>query len=444
METSLVSLAGLCLVLTAADYLSQHPRASAVKLAAALAAFAAVRPEAPLLVAATVGAAFAVGAAASALRITSPEEWGRIRSRGVTLAILAAAVCAALFAFRRFYFGDFWPQPVAAKFSGVSWRSIVIGLHYVKGHAWNLSPATALVSIALATSLVATLAGQVRARSLNPYVLLSALFACGSLAFVVTASGDWMPGGRFLAHFLPVAIAFVPFAVQATTSRRWALPLTAVVLMALEGAAMVAFARSASTSLPLWARLAASSRETSAAFSWFEWHSRINVRDMTLIAALDDVIARAGGSDRQPVVVMSGQMGMVSYHIAMRHFGRVRFIDRHGLVERSLTDCVATRSLPRDTGGLVISVGDYLNSVDELRQGCHLPEPDVVFDIGRWSSSRVAAGDYDAVYEQSGTISAAGTRLAGGQVLADAFIAVKRGRFASRPRSGDERPDVSR
>jgi hypothetical protein len=444
METSLVSLAGLCLVLTAADYLSQHPRASAMKVAAALAAFAAVRPEAPLLMAATAGAAFAVGAAASALRITSPEEWRCIRSRGVTLAILAAAVCAVLFAFRRFYFGDFWPQPVAAKFSGVSWRNLIIGLHYVKGHAWNPSPATALVSTALAVSLVATLAGQLRARTLNPYVLLSALFACGSLAFVVTSGGDWMPGGRFLAHFLPVAIAFVPFAVQATTSRRWALPMTAIVLMALEGAAMGAFARSASPSFPLWARLADSSRETSTAFSWFERHSRINVRDMTLIAALDDVIARIGGSDLQPVVVMSGQMGMVSYHIAVRHFGRVRFLDRHGLIERSLTDCVAARSLPRDTGGLVISVRDYLNRLDELRQDCQLPEPDVVFDIGRWSSSPGAAGDYDAVYEQRGIISVAGTRLIGGQVVADAFIAVKRGRLAARPPSGDERPDVSR
>jgi hypothetical protein len=427
METTIAAVAGLSLIVTAADYLSGHQRGSMWKLSAALAAFVTVRPEAPLLMAAVLGAGLLTPAAAKRLGISC--AWSDVkRVRPVSVLILGTIICTALFAFRWIYFGEFWPQPVAAKFSTVSWRNIVIGLHYLKGHAWNIGTTTAIVTTALATSLFVTLAQQIRGGTLNAYIWLSALFVCGSLAFVITSSGDWMPVGRFLAHFLPIAIAFIPFAVHGTASGPRILPLIAAVVIALELASAVTFAGTGSTSFPLWAR--ASHQDLQ--FSWFERHSRINVRDMPVIGALDTVVARLAAEKHAPVVVMSGQMGMVSYHIALRHFGRVRFIDRHGLVERSLTDCGSTRDRPRDTGGLVMTPAQYLDALEERQPGCQLPRPDVIFDIGTSSRSGVAAYGYEEVFRQSGTIDAVGSRLTGATVLADAFIAVDSRRYSAR------------
>ena len=431
METTIVAAAGLSLIVTTADHLSRHPRASTWKLLAALVAFATARPEAPLLMAAVLGAALLTPVAAQRLGISC--TWSGVsRVRPLSLLILGAIICTALFIFRWTYFGAFWPQPVAAKFSGVSWRNIVIGLHYVKGHAWNAGVATAIVTTALVTSLFVTLVQQIRGGTLNAHVWLSALFACGSVAFVITSSGDWMPGGRFLAPFLPIAIAFIPFAVQSLTSGLRILPLVGAVVIALELASAVTFARTGSTSFPVWAGLGEHPIRDELQFSWFERHSRINVRDMSVIDALDAVVARLADEKRAPVVVMSGQMGMVSYHLALRQFGRVRFIDRHGLVERSLTDCGSTRDGPRDTGGLTMTAAQYLDAVEERQSGCQLSRPDVIFDIGTSSRSGVAAHGYEEVFRQSGTIDAVGTRFTGGAVQADAFIAVDSRRYPVR------------
>ena len=431
METTIVAAAGLSLIVTTADHLSRHPRASTWKLLAALVAFATARPEAPLLMAAVLGAALLTPVAAQRLGISC--TWSGVsRVRPLSLLILGAIICTALFIFRWTYFGAFWPQPVAAKFSGVSWRNIVIGLHYVKGHAWNAGVATAIVTTALVTSLFVTLVQQIRGGTLNAHVWLSALFACGSVAFVITSSGDWMPGGRFLAPFLPIAIAFIPFAVQSLTSGLRILPLVGAVVIALELASAVTFARTGSTSFPVWAGLGEHPIRDELQFSWFERHSRINVRDMSVIDALDAVVARLADEKRAPVVVMSGQMGMVSYHLALRQFGRVRFIDRHGLVERSLTDCGSTRDGPRDTGGLTMTAAQYLDAVEERQSGCQLSRPDVIFDIGTSSRSGVAAHGYEEVLRQSGTIDAVGTRFTGGAVQADAFIAVDSRRYPVR------------
>lgn len=428
METTIAAVAGLILIITAADYLSAHQRASMWKLCAALASFVMVRPEAPVLMTAVLGAVLLTPVAGKRINVSCPwSAAGRVRP--LSVLIVGTIICMALFAFRWVYFGALWPQPVAAKFSSLSWSNIVIGLHYVKGHAWNIGAPTAIVTTTLAISLLVTLAQQLRGGMLNAYVWLSALFACGSLAFVIASSGDWMPTGRFLAHFLPVAIAFIPFAVSGTESGRRTLPLIALVVISLELFSTVTFARTGSTSFPLWARVAEPQSNQDPQFSWFERHSRINVRDIAVIGALDIVITRLAAEKRAPVVAMSGQMGMVPYHIALRHFGRIRFVDRHGLVERSLTDCGSTRDGPRDTGGLVMTSAQYLDALEQQQPGCQLSRPDTIFDIGASSRSGVAAYGYEDVFRQSGPIDAVGTRLRGGRVLADAFIAVDSQRY---------------
>jgi hypothetical protein len=339
----------------------------------------------------------------------------------LVMLMVGALASGALFTFRLIYFGALFPQPVTAKYSGVSWQSIVAGLHYLKRHAWNDNAATAIVTVSIVLSVAVAAAGELRSRALNLYVVLALLFAAGYLSFAVLSGGDWMEGGRFLVHFLPVAIAFVPLAVGRISPNKRVLVSITAILMALQLTSGIAFARNASTSVPLWGHLPAELNGASGRYSWFEGRSRINVRDMQLIDRLDEIVTQISSRKSGPVLITSGQMGMVSYYIALRHFGHVRFLDRHGLVDRGLTDCSLTRDGRRDTGGLAFPVDWYFENLSRLEQTCGLSQPDVVFDLGR---SRARNYGYEDVYAQTGVVEGVGTRLSGDTVLADSFVAV--------------------
>ena len=143
---------------------------------------------------------------------------------------------------------------------------------------------------------------------------------------------------------------------------------------------------------------------------------------MRLIAHLDDVITRLSSHKNGPIVLISGQMGIVPYHLALRHFGRVRFLDRHGLIERSLTDCTITRDARRDTGGLIVAFDRYFENLAELEQRCQIARPDVMYSWG--DATRVESYGYRQIYSQAGSVSVVGTRLIGAPVIADSFVAV--------------------
>ena len=424
METSLVAFSGVCLVLTTADYMAGHPTGLLWKATLAICAFTLVRPETPLLLLCVLGTAAAVTFAQKARGDARAGGRTKPRRRALLLLLIGVIACVLLFAFRLSYFGDPFPQPVTAKFSGLSMHSVLTGLYYLKGHAWNDSPAAAIVTLILVTSVSITIVRQARASSLNMHVVLSLLFASGYLAFVVISRGDWMAGGRFLVHFLPVTMAFVAFALADGQARAW--PAIAAIVVALELTWAVTFAKTSSTSLPIWATTAVAS-EDHPQYSWFEYRSRIHVRDLPLIRNLDHVVVSLSTDLKRPIVIISGQMGMVPYYIAMRHFGRVRFLDRHGLVERALTTCVTTRSVAKDTGGLILPFDRYFVNLEETERLCHLSRPDVVFDIGSFASAGVEKYGYQQVYTQVGDVPSVGTRLTGVRVRADAFIAVDKG-----------------
>jgi hypothetical protein len=429
METALVSFTGLLLIITAADYITGRPGASVWKPALAVSAFALVRPEAPLLIVCLLASALAVAQLHGMYADGDAVRRKAIGKRQTLLLALAALVCCGLFAFRWFYFGALVPQPATAKFPSVSIHKVVEGLHYFKRHAWNDGPATATVTLAIVLGVCVTALSQLRARTLNVYVVLSLLFAVGYVCCVVVSGGDWMEGGRFLAHFLPVAIGFIPLAVEAVSRNRWSLPVITAVLVTLQAMTVVTFAKNSSPSLPLWADVATEAGAVRGRYSWFEWHNRINVRDMQMIDQLDDVITQISSRTPGPLVLISGQMGIVPYRLALRHFGRIRFQDRFGLIERTLTDCAITRSAPRDTGGLIVSLEEYFAKLSELEQSCQIARPDLVYSLGDFTS--VGAYGYREIYSQNGKVTTIGTRLTGAPVVADAFFAVDTGMLQS-------------
>ena len=421
METSLVSFAGLCLVLTSADYITGYRTAALWKPAVAIAAFALVRPETPLLTACFLLSALAIvavrGHSADPL-VTSTV----LVRRASVLLLIVVIVSGALVAFRWYYFGALVPQPATAKFSGISLDRLVEGLLYFKRHAWSPGRPTMIVTTVIVLAVVLATVRQLRASTLNLHVVLSLLFIAGYACCVAVSGGDWMEGGRFLAHFLPVAIGVVPMALAGTGTHPRVLLMIAAVLIALEGRSAFVFTLSLSPSLPLWADLATDIDVVGSRYSWFERHNRINVRDMHVIVTLDNAITRISSHKRGPITLISGQMGIVPYHLAQRHFGRIRFLDRCGLIERSFTTCAITRDALRDTGGLVIGLDSYLDKLSELEHTCHITKADLIYSLG--DVTRVEAYGYQTMYSQRGRVEATGTRLRGAPVFAESFFAV--------------------
>jgi len=420
METSLVSFAGLCLLVSSADFIAGHPAAALWKPTVALTAFALVRPETPLVAACVlVGSLVVVAVGGSADSVDAAN--GRTRRVSLLLLMLALA-CGSLVFFRWNYFGALVPQPATAKFSGISVARLVEGLHYFKRHAWTPGRATMIVSATIVVGVAFAAVRQLRTSTLNLYVVLSLLFVGASASSVVIAGGDWMEGGRFLAHFLPAAIGLGAMGLSGSVAGRRALPIVAAALIALEARSAFVFTLSESPSLPLWADVTTDLDRVGRDFSWFERHNRINVRDMPLLEHLDEAITRLTRQQSEPITLVSGQMGIVAYHLAQRHFGRIRFLDRFGLIDRSLTNCAVTHDAPRDTGGLVIVLETYLRQLPALEQTCHIERPDLMYSLGDFSS--LDAYGYQTIYAQRGRVEALGTRLAGAPVIADSFFAV--------------------
>jgi hypothetical protein len=247
-------------------------------------------------------------------------------------------------------------------------------------------------------------------------LLLAAMFALAYYSFVVLSGGDWMRLGRFVVPALPLMFLFPGYLLA---GRRWTtwptVTATTLVLVQLAGTAVDLDRWSYGTPAlranpPGLLRLnpagALAGREWQS--SAFERMNRIHLRDIPTITALDavvDPLAASPAFANRPVVVMSGQMGMVAYHLVNRRYGRVRMLDRAGLVETTLTDCLG-RSALRVSVGLALSYDEFAALLSEDR--CSISPPDVLFDLPAALPPALEAIGYDLVYAQEGRLDALG------------------------------------
>jgi hypothetical protein len=428
LETTLVSGAGAWLVLALGNYLSRSPassrRRSLVLPALAMAAFALARPESPLVLLGLVTAANLL----SWRRFSARETEARtLRNRLLAVLVAAAAVCALLFAFRLLYFGSAFPQPVTAKYVGLSLASFANGLQYLASSVFQhgLGIASGLVAAGLACLALAHF--EWRARRFDPYTVLALLLVAGYLAFTVTSGGDWMEGGRFLVHVLPLALAFVPIAVAKSIRRErprmLVVALSATVLVLLQAASLLSYARLESVGTLDWSDMEIAREHDVTSYTWFEKRNRVNMRDTPAIDFIDKLIPQIEAHRPGPVILMTGQMGMISYHVTKKHFRRVRFVDRRGLCDRALTGCGVLRTLSRDARGLHMEYLDYFARRDQIEETCAVPRPDVIFDLLGGNTQIVAERGYTLVARQWGQID--DTMGLGRQVQASNFVALR-------------------
>lgn len=423
LETTIVALAGLCVIVTVAGYMTGPSQASFLWPSAGMLMFLLARPEAPLLLGCTLACSLVIVRVKAALSARATVTRKAFTVRLLVLIALWATMSCALMLFRQWYFGSAFPQPVEAKYGGISADAVHNGITYVVKSLFGLDQAMGATAAVVMIAMALVVITEITAKEHNMYAVLAILYCAGYTAFAVMSGGDWMEGGRFLAFFLPVAMSFIPMALSRLTSRVWPLLLVTTLVAGLQVFTIIEFARYWSTGMPLWTAPAATS--DLSGYSWFERRNRINLRDVPVITRLDGIVTRLAGTGGRRVVIMSGQMGAAAYHIAMKHYGRVRFMDRFGLTDRTFTTAAATRNLPRGRMGLQLWYEIYFAKLDELERADRLPRPDIIFDIGSVPDKLLREKGYTAIYRQSGRVVAGSDWFPGRDVIADEFIAVR-------------------
>lgn len=355
-------------------------------------AFAMTRPEASIV-------------ALCALAAIVPFAWWRGRRcglRAVGLVVLNLVVFWMLMRWRLHYFGEAWPHPVAAKIATAEgdfeWQ-LWMGIRQVFNLFLAADAAPLLGGLVLG---VFGLVRDLRERDVKRPLITA--FGGAYVAFIACSGGDWMFGGRFLAHIAPVLmlLLFVELDVASWPRRRaWMLAVAITVANVWQG---VAFSARESMGRPIWVtwqvlptiEANAGARD----FTWVELTNKPHGRDAIFLKELDPVIDRLVASEGK-ISILSVQAGMVMYYLAQRHYGKIEFVDQAGLVSRHYDPLVEELEIPHARLGLAWSLADSL-AIGEFREG---PEfhPDVVFDLYTGARNAARRNGYVVIFEQDGS-----------------------------------------
>jgi hypothetical protein len=329
------------------------------------------------------------------------------RWKSLALFLLIQILCAGLLiAWRGWYFGDIAPQPVNAKIGGAFFSSLLQGLQYAQQTLFD-------PRLLLFTALTAISALWVLLRWREPLAVMLALLLFVYSAFVVASGGDWMAAGRFWVPVVPLMAVLVSvFLYRLCASRVLRNSLLCLIVVGnmlyLWRGTAIDF-----NGVPLWKKTKLIDVDHADNFSFFELHAREHLHDIPTIAYVKPLVEkllslRTVQGNLTPVNIMAGQMGMLPFYLAQDFGKQLRFFDRNGITERTLTHCSAAMQLPRTRNGIGTGYEWIIKNKAELESHCGLAMPDIVFDIETgWNRHNIAAleqAGYVFVYRQRGHI----------------------------------------
>jgi calcineurin-like phosphoesterase family protein len=241
--------------------------------------------------------------------------------------------------------------------------------------------------------------------------------------WIVGTQGQWVIGARFLTHAAPLMALMFAFAYYALRVR-WIQYLCGALLSLSLLIPAAQLLGSESTGMPAHISIKfvdqIKRHPQARGMSWFDMSNRTQMRDITLIAALNETITTLEASLDRPVRLMSRQMGMVMNHLAQSHYGDILIRDRRGLNDSALLDCEPSHELTRRTSGLDLSYSHFFDNWHAYAR-C-VERPDIIFDILLSPREMEALEDngYSVIYEQNGYQGFGGNR-----VQQSAFYAVR-------------------
>ncbi len=405
LEGTFTAALALGLVLLLDRFAADRRLGSWFALAGVLLAFAAVRPECPLVL-----ACLWLAEGVFVLR-TALGERAAARAelrRWLALGLLVALSVLPLFYFRHVYFHAWFPHPVMAKDSRFEFGP---GLRYVweslqfNGLHWAVTSLAALLAF-----LWRFARGTPTSRGLRALVAL----ALAELAFVVGSRGDWMLGGRFLVPMLPLWVLWAATLLPASGLRglrgaAWGTGLVAVNLLL-----QVQFLHQGGGSgrsgciAPRAARAirAKLTGKGPVPFSNLELGSRLHGRDSFTLQRLLDIVQRARALQPEPLVIWSGQLGMMGYYTTSQFFGQVRFVDLWSLCSNEFLRCIPAAARSNTAWGNFIRLDQAFKAAHQSKPECAIPLPDIVYNecLDPDQSSALSREGYVLVYRQDGRI----------------------------------------
>jgi hypothetical protein len=434
MEATLAALSAVLLLIVYARTLEKGITPIRLAGAAGLTTvFLLSRPENVFILAATLLGLAGV-AVLRRLAGGGAERWEREIARATFgWSLILAAAFGAIAAFRLWYFGRIFPQPVYAKARGLS--GISEGVQYVVDHVQ--SDFLLVVVLAGAAAVLAVIPG-LRPRMRSPAGVVCGLFAIASFSFILAAGGDGMHGGRFFVPAIPVA-AVLAVALLHDVMTPAVLRSALIAWIAIQLGGAVLFARTQSNSDPIWAVAEADDPRIADRFHWFERANHDHRRYFAVVAELEHQIDEMK-SLRKPVSILSGQSGFVMYHVAMTHAADIRYFDRFALVTRDFVECRLSSGLSRSTWGLIQLVGAYLRRIDAFERECGIPKPDLIYEIFGDSlppalGNTLASAGYQVVFLQGSPQTEGSLVFPGNTDVGRIYIAALQGR---RARGADE------
>jgi hypothetical protein len=468
LEATLTAFTSLLLILAYGAYLNKQENYLTGMAWATLATFifALVRPEMPVVLICIV-----LGAILSVFIFDKFNSANHAQHRNFLFRLLiilgiSVVIISLIIGFRIWYFDSPLPQPVIAKSKELSFNILRFGFIYLKRQI-TFDLYTQIISIFTLFCIGYVIWSQLKKKEINPYTLLSVLFLAAYISFILFSGGDWMEGARFVVPLLPVAMMFPALVLgrllthrvelalyklklDASNSERsedpslgdgslrylYSLGITSslnfidivlfIVITTLIGvqlATVLDFTARRSMSLPAWSGIELRDKFLSFPVSRFELMNRSNMQGIPLIHHLDLILDRLYLTKGDNVYIMSGQMGMVPYHIVQQHFGRVHVIDFYGLTDRTFTNCEVTSGGYKSTVGLIVGYKFYFDNRESIEDICGIARPDIIFDIRLRDAKVVDQNGYTVMYSQRGELNNGDEWLKA--TIDDLFIAVR-------------------
>lgn len=328
------------------------------------------------------------------------------------MLVLTIAGTVLLFGLRYAAFGMWFPLPVYAKASGLSFTKFYHGGGFLFKILMD-HPTMILVTLAIGWGM-----GQkLRKLKASPTTLLLLLWLGLGLTFVMLVGGDWMENGRFIVPFIPLGLLCLP---DLGKWGKWLFPLLLVVQLA----GTYWTARYQSTGQPIWTEHSEQEAGQSE-FPFFVTQNRIHARDMEMVRALDNALGEETIIEDEPVRILSQQAGMVAYYTAVAHFGKIEFIDLVGLTSMHFHQCSLTQDRGHGVGGLNMDLDYLYANSKELSATCGFQMPRFVFDLDneRWERLDIFQSlELNTIAKTSGEIKTNTSHFPGLEVRKEQFL----------------------
>ena len=387
MEMTLAAALGLAVIAAVGEHVDRG--SSLWTSVGAMAVFALVRPESPIVLICALVAAVT----------TCALDWRRARDatrlrRAVGALAIGVFLVATLAIVRYAAFRAVIPNPAAVKAGGFAVRR---GVEYLResGLATGI-----FFPIGVGAGVLVTGAAALRGRDATTSLTLG--FALAGVAFVLESGGDWMPAGRLVVPVIPMLALVAAQAIAWLFQRQHLAGLAVLVLgIVVDVYGVLHFADSpqnGSFQGPGAGSVPGGLPADGPRYAFSEIPNRAHRRDMLLLGTVLAAAHRIAPTPSRPLVVMSGQAGMVPYYLAREYYGAFEFLDLFALTDTSLLACAPNKQRHPSMFGIHVSEEYLLSQAEALRAKCGFHRPDLVFSSGTFPP-RLSNRGYKRIYD---------------------------------------------